>query len=87
LAGDRRIGIIFVHTPADQAYSFYASRIAQGASMSDFLATRSAEVEGEVESLISSADAVLYNWTGRPQYRETIKALMDELGTSEVPGR
>jgi predicted NUDIX family phosphoesterase/dephospho-CoA kinase len=85
MAGDRRIGIIFVHTPADQAYSFYASRIAQGASMSDFLATRSAQVEGEVESLISSADAVLYNWTGRPQYRETIKALMAELGTSEVP--
>jgi hypothetical protein len=86
LAGDRRVGVIFVHTPADQAYSFYASRIAQGASMSDFLATRSTEVEDEVESLISSADAVLYNWTGRPQYRETIKALMAELGTSEVPG-
>jgi hypothetical protein len=85
MAGDRRIGIIFVHTPPDQAYSFYASRIAQGATMSDFLATRSAQVEGEVENLISSADAVLYNWTGRPQYRETIKALMAELGTSEVP--
>jgi hypothetical protein len=30
------------------------------------------------------ADAVLYNWTGRPQYRETIKALMAELGIPEV---
>lgn len=87
LAGDRRIGIMFVHTPPDQAYSFYASRIAQGASMNDFLAARGAEVEGEVESLISSADAVLYNWTGRPQYRETIKALMAELGTLEVSRR
>jgi len=85
MAGDRRVGIIFVHTPPDQAYSFYASRIAQGASMKDFLATRSAPVEGEVESLISTADAVLYNWTGRPQYRETIRALMAELGISEVP--
>lgn len=84
MAGDQRIGIIFVHTPADQAYSFYASRIAQGASMSEFLATRSAEVEDEVEGLISSADAVLYNWTGQLQYRETIKALMADLGTSGV---
>jgi hypothetical protein len=51
----------------------------------DGLAARSADVEGEVEGLISIADAVLYNWTGRLQYRETIKALMSELGTSEVP--
>jgi predicted NUDIX family phosphoesterase len=87
IAGDRRVGIIFVHTPADQAYSFYASRIAQGASMSDFLAARNAQVEDEVESLISIADAVLYNWTGRPQYRETIKALMTELGIAEVSGK
>ena len=52
--------------------------------MNDVLAARSAAVEGEVEGLISDADAVLYNWTGQLQYRETIKALMAELGTSEV---
>ncbi len=84
LAGDRRMGVLFVHTPADQAFSFYASRIAQGATMSEFLSIRSAPVEAEVESLISFADAVLYNWTGKLQYRETIKALMAELGTVEA---
>jgi predicted NUDIX family phosphoesterase len=84
MAGDKKIGVLFVHTPADQAYSFYASRIAQGASMADFLAARSADVEAEAEGLISTADAVLYNWTGRLQYRETIEGLMAELGTSEV---
>lgn len=52
--------------------------------MSDFLATRSAEAEGEVEELIGSADAVLYNWTGRLQYRETINSLMAELRISKV---
>lgn len=83
-AGDQKIGVIFVHTPWDQAYSFYVNRIARGASMSDFLATRSAEVEGEVEELIGSADAVLYNWTGRLQYRETINSLMAELRISKV---
>jgi predicted NUDIX family phosphoesterase len=80
LAPDLRIGIIFVHTPADLAYSFYSDRIAQGASMSQFLAVRTAPVEAEVEGLIAMADAVLYNWTGRLQYRETIKALMTALG-------
>jgi hypothetical protein len=86
IAGSRRVAVLFVHTPPDQAYSFYASRIAQGATMGDFLAARSAQVEDEVESLISTADAVLYNWTGRLQYRETIKELMTELGISQVSG-
>jgi predicted NUDIX family phosphoesterase/dephospho-CoA kinase len=85
LAGDTKVGIIFVHTPADQAFAFYSKRIAQGSTMSEFLSARSASVEQEVEALISSADAVLYNWTGRPQYRETIKALMAELGVSGRP--
>jgi hypothetical protein len=83
LAGDLRIGIVFVHTPPDLAYSFYADRIEQGASMDEFLSVRSAPVEAEVESMIAIADAVLYNWTGRLQYRETIQALMAELGIPE----
>jgi predicted NUDIX family phosphoesterase/dephospho-CoA kinase len=85
LGEDLKIGIVFVHTPPDQAFAFYSQRIAQGANMSDFLSVRSAAVENEVESLISSADAVLYNWTGRLQYRETIKALMRELGVPACP--
>ena len=83
ISTDKRVGIIFVHTPADQAYSFYSTRIAQGETMSEFLATRSADVEREVEGLISKADAVLYNWTGQFHYRETIKALMEKIGVSE----
>lgn len=81
---DKKVGILFVHTSADQSFEFYARRIAEGASMRDFLAARSAKVEGEVEDLISSADAVLYNWTGQLQYRDTIRELMAALGTSEV---
>jgi len=87
LASDRRIGVVFVHTPADLAYSFYSDRIAQGATMNEFLAVRSAPVEAEVEGLIVEADAVLYNWTGRLQYRETIRALMQDLGVEEVGKR
>ena len=82
MCNDRRIGIIFVQTPADLAFKFFVERIAQGATMSEFLATRDAAVEQEVDSLISEADAVLYNWTGTLQYRETIRAMMVQLGAS-----
>jgi predicted NUDIX family phosphoesterase/adenylate kinase family enzyme len=82
LAADLKIGVIFVHTPADLAYLFYSERIAHGATMAEFLRARNAPVETEVEGLISVADAVLYNWTGRLQYRETIRALMEDLGVS-----
>jgi len=75
-----RIGLLFVHTPADLAYRFYAKRVAQGASMADFLAARSAPVESEVQGLIADADAVLYNWTGTLKYRNTIRQMMSELG-------
>lgn len=83
IANGMKLGVIFVHTPPDQAFSFYANRIVQGASMSDFLEIRGADVEAEVEGLISSADAVLYNWTGKLQYQEAIESLMKELGIVE----
>ena len=81
---DRRIGIVFVQTPPDLAFKFYSDRIAQGATMVDFLAARDAAVEQEVESLISKADAVFYNWTGTFQYRETIRSMMEQLGISST---
>lgn len=81
---NRRIGIVYVQTPADLAFKFFIERIAQGATMSEFLNTREATVEQEVESFISKADAVLYNWTGTLQYQETIRAMMEELGVSRV---
>jgi predicted NUDIX family phosphoesterase len=74
-----RVGLLFVHTPADLAYRFYAKRVAQGASIADFLEVRSARVESEVQALIGEADAVLYNWTGTLEYRNTISQMMSEL--------
>ena len=81
---NRRIGIVFVQTPADLAFKFFVERIDQGATMSEFLAAREADVEQEVESFISKADAVLYNWTGTLQYRETIRAMLEQLGASRM---
>jgi predicted NUDIX family phosphoesterase/dephospho-CoA kinase len=84
LAGKTKIGTIFVSTPADLAYNFYSERIAQGASIDKFLAARGSPVEMEVENLISIADVVLYNFSGRFQYRETIQALMQDLAIPKV---
>jgi dephospho-CoA kinase len=78
-----KVGVLFVQTPPDVAFSFYTQRRAQRASISDFLAARNAPVETEVEDLIKSADAVLYNWTGKPDYHRAIRLLMKELGTEE----
>ena len=80
----RRIGIVFVQTPPDLAFKFYSDRITHGASMFDFLAARDSAVEQEVESFISMADAVFYNWTGTIQYRETIRSMMEQLGISST---
>ena len=73
-----------MHTPADLAYSFYAERIEQGATMAEFLAARDAFVEHEVEGLIAHADAVLYNWTGKLEYRDTIRTLMQDLNVTRA---
>lgn len=78
-----RVGVLFVQTSADLAYSFYRSREFQNASIQQFLSVRDAEVEREVHALIGEADAVLYNWSGKFHYAETIKAMMGDLGIDE----
>ena len=73
------VGLLYVHTPIDLAYHFLCRRTDQAIPLSAFLQIRSAPVEQEIEESIAEADAVLYNWTGRPAYRRTIQALMAEL--------
>ena len=79
IAAPRKVGILFVHTPPDVAFTFFRNREQDGASIDDFLRVREADVESEVGSLISKADAVLYNWNGRVRFRETVRALLGEV--------
>lgn len=81
---DRGVGVVFVQTPPDLAYDFHASRVSDDTSVSRFFDYRSARVEAEVESLIAYADAVIYNWIGKLQYRESIVSMMGELGVGRV---
>jgi hypothetical protein len=45
----------------------------------DFLKLREADVEREVYSMIGNSDAVLYNWAGKPMYRDAVRGLMKEV--------
>jgi predicted NUDIX family phosphoesterase len=83
ISSPSRLGLVFVQTPADLAYSFYTKRLAEGASIGDFLAARSSPVETEIDDLIEEADAVLYNWTGKLEYRSAIRSMITELGIGE----
>jgi len=78
-SSNRRLGLIFVHTSIDQAYRFYCERMAVAMTFAEFLALRRAPVEGETEAMLSHADAVLFNWTGKVEYQHTIVRLMGEL--------
>lgn len=77
LAAPTRVGLLYVYTPPDLAYAFYASRDRRPTiKIYDFLRIRDASVEADVKRLIRDADAVVYNWTGRIQYQAVIRALM-----------
>lgn len=80
IVGRNRLALIYVHTPGDIAFRFYENRLGRSASIHEFIAVRESPVESEVTGMIEDADAVLYNWTGKMGYRQTIQAMMQELG-------
>lgn len=79
LAGPIRMGIVYVYTLPDIAYQFYKEREGNNSSIFQFLEVRNAQVENEVDGLITEADAVLYNWLGLDSYKRTIRKLIQEL--------
>jgi predicted NUDIX family phosphoesterase len=78
LAGERRIGLLFIYTPPNVAYRFYKGRSRKGISIHEFLKVSDSPVEAEVRGIIEMADAILYNWTGEPMYKDAIRRLMKD---------
>lgn len=74
-----KIGLIYVHTLPDVAFRLYSRRENRDITFLEFLATRDARVEQDVEKLIGQADGVLYNWIGVEEYRKTIKSMFQIL--------
>jgi predicted NUDIX family phosphoesterase len=86
LSVGRRFGLLFVYTPPDVAFNLFKLRAGKRSSVFDFLKTRDAEVEGEVRKMIEISDAVLYNWTGRLDFRRVLRRFLKELGVSKSRG-
>lgn len=80
LAGTMRVGVLFVHTPFNVAFEFYQQRAGGTKSIYEFIQARGAPVEQEVGGLVTFADAVIYNWSGKAEYQKTMKKMMRELG-------
>jgi hypothetical protein len=81
----RSVTTLFVHAAPDVAYRFYKRREPKGLSTAEFMHLYSAPVEAEIPLLISEADAILYNWHGKPAFDRAIRDLMKALqrGDSE----
>jgi len=75
----RTVATLFVHAAPDVAYRFYRSREAARISTAEFMQLYTAPVESEVPFLISEADAILYNWSGRTAYDRAIRDLMGAI--------
>jgi predicted NUDIX family phosphoesterase/dephospho-CoA kinase len=73
--------VMYIHTPADLAYTFYKERERANLSALEFFAIRNAPVERDVESMIASSDVVLYNWKGKDRFIRVIRKLMREIET------
>ena len=69
--------MLFVHAAPHVAFDFYQSREGGSGQTADrFMELYTNPVEQEVSLLISEADAVLYNWTGKLGYDRAIDDLM-----------
>ncbi len=83
MAGENQLGLVYVHTPPDICYHFYRERHRPQLTIHEFLHLYDAAVERDVPGMIAISDVVLYNWTGRLEYRNTIRRLMSEIGNNE----
>jgi predicted NUDIX family phosphoesterase/dephospho-CoA kinase len=67
-----RVATLYVHTPPDVALGLYNARAGTDVPMVEFAELREAEVEAEIPSFLSVADAVLFNWGERMLFRELV---------------
>ena len=78
------MGMLYVHTPPDLAFKFHVDRGEGPLAIDEFFRRRDDPVEEDVKGLLPMADAVLYNWEGRPMYQKSIHMMMSELRVSQT---
>jgi hypothetical protein len=82
---ERGLGTVYIHTPFATAFDFYRLRAqtqtpSSSVTIEDFLKVRSSDVEMEVSTMINTADAVLYNWTGKVFFARMVRAFHGSIG-------
>lgn len=76
------VPVLYIHTDPDIAYELYKSREAPQSTdftVESFMKLYTAKVEANVAYLIDEADAIVFNWSGKDQYGQTLEALAEEL--------
>lgn len=73
-----RIATLYVHTPPNVALLFYRARSGEDYTMTQFARVREAAVESEVPRFLEVADATLFNWHGRADYRRVVRDFVAE---------
>jgi predicted NUDIX family phosphoesterase/dephospho-CoA kinase len=77
----QKVAVIYIHAAPDMALNFYKMREAKNLPLEDtFKQLYSAKVEEEVRYMISDADAIIYNWLGRTDYKKVVRQLIGALG-------
>jgi hypothetical protein len=75
--------MLYVETPPDLSFKLYRDREGSRVNALEFYALRNSPVEQGVASLISQADAIVYNWIGET-YRSAIRQIMGECGVRSL---
>lgn len=76
---NRRLALLYVHTPPDLAYAFFRKREEPLSTIDQFYEMYNANVEREIGRLLNHADAVVYNWIGQGDLLAVLRAMVKEL--------
>ncbi len=81
------VALLFVHASPDVAYRLYVGRgdAERQVEPDAFMKMFSAPVEREIPFMVSHADIVLYNWSGKAKLTSVLSAMADELGLRQPP--
>ena len=77
-------GLIYVHTPPHVAFEFYRLRSNTNPTIHDFLKVRDSLVEADAQSFLKIANAILYNWTGKNDYKKAVRQMMRAILDSDT---
>ncbi|MCZ4367453.1 HTH domain-containing protein [Sulfitobacter dubius] len=79
---DGALALIFVYATPDLALKLYCQRegLEETTYEKEFFQAIGASVESDINHMMNSADAVIYNWSGEADYLNVLSSMVEELG-------